>query len=55
MPELIAQTNMDMQSVIRLREELAKLTQWLGRDTKKFFVSDYEAASPDYIEKSRGV
>ncbi|SLM33405.1 histone acetylase complex subunit [Lasallia pustulata] len=55
MPELIAQTNMDQQSVNRLREELAKLTQWLGKNSSRFFTSDYEAATQDYIEKARGV
>ncbi|KAF2431983.1 MRG-domain-containing protein [Tothia fuscella] len=30
MPELVAQTNMDMQSVNRLREEMIKLTMWLA-------------------------
>ena len=55
MPELIAQTNMDQQSVNRLREELAKLTQWLGKNSSRFFTSDYESATQDYIEKARGV
>ncbi|MCJ1372449.1 Esa1p-associated factor [Loxospora ochrophaea] len=55
MPELIAQTNMDQQSVNRLREELAKMTQWLGKNSGRFFSAEYEAASQDYIEKARGV
>ena len=55
MPELIAQTNMDQQAVNRLREELAKLTQWLGKNSTRFFTTEYEAASQDYIEKARGV
>ena len=55
MPELIAQTNMDQQSVNRLREELAKLTQWLAKNSIRFFITDYENASQEYIEKARGV
>lgn len=55
LPELIAQTNMDQQSVNRLREELHKLTQWLGKNSTRFFKAPYEAASQDYIEKVRGV
>ena len=55
MPELIAQTNMDQQSVNRLREELSKMTQWLGKNSPRFFVGQYENASQDYIEKARGV
>ncbi|KAI9812381.1 MAG: Esa1p-associated factor [Thelocarpon impressellum] len=55
MPELIAQTNMDQQSVTRLREELAKLTQWLGKHSARFFTAEYENASQEYIEKARGV
>jgi mortality factor 4-like protein 1 len=30
MPELIAQTNMDQQSVGRLREEMIKLSMWMA-------------------------
>jgi mortality factor 4-like protein 1 len=54
MPELIAQTNMDQQAVNRLREELAKITQWLGKNALRYFTTEYEAASHDYIEKARG-
>ncbi|MCJ1433102.1 Esa1p-associated factor [Xylographa pallens] len=55
MPELIAQTNMDHQAVNRLREELAKLTQWLGKNASKYFTAEYESATQEYIEKARGV
>lgn len=55
MPELISQTNMDQQSINRLREELAKLTQWLGKNSARFFTTEYEPASQDYLEKARGV
>lgn len=43
MPELIAQTNMDQQSVSRLREELIKLTMWLAipENIKKYFSVPY--------------
>ncbi|RQM05303.1 hypothetical protein DH86_00001854 [Scytalidium sp. 3C] len=55
LPELIAQTNMDVQSVNRLREELSKLTNWLGKNATTYFVSEYETPSQDYIEKARSV
>ena len=55
MPELIAQTNMDHQAVNRLREELAKITQWLGKNVTRYFTTEYEAATQEYIEKARGV
>jgi len=55
LPELVAQTNMDQQSVKRLKEELTRLTNWLGRNTTKYFVSEYETTGPEYIEKARGV
>ncbi|KAK5958637.1 Esa1p-associated factor [Knufia fluminis] len=42
MPELIAQTNMDAQSVQRLKEELTKFTVWLSRNSEKLFVAKYE-------------
>lgn len=46
---------MDLQSVNRLREELSKLTNWLGKNTTTYFVSEYETPSQDYVEKARGV
>lgn len=48
LPELIAQTNMDSQSVNRLREELAKITSWLGKHSGRFFTVEYEEAGEDY-------
>jgi len=46
---------MDTQSVNRLREELSKLTIWLGKNAVLYFVSEYETPSQDYVEKARGV
>lgn len=42
MPELIAQTNMDAEAVARLKEELTKFTNWLSRNSEKYFVAKYE-------------
>jgi hypothetical protein len=53
LPELIAQTNMDQQSVNRLREELAKMTNWLGKNALEYFASEYETPSQNYIDKAR--
>ncbi|PMD23785.1 MRG-domain-containing protein [Hyaloscypha hepaticicola] len=55
LPELIAQTNMDHQSVNRLREELTKLTNWLGRNYLTYFVSEYEIPGQEYIEKAKSL
>ncbi|KAH6682976.1 MRG-domain-containing protein [Halenospora varia] len=55
LPELIAQTNMDSQSVNRLREELSKMANWLGRNADHYFVKEYETPSQQYVEKARGV
>jgi len=55
MPELIAQTNMDHQAVSRLREELAKLTQWLAKHASTYFIAEYEAAGPEYADRARGL
>lgn len=46
---------MDHQSVNRLREELSKLTMWMGKNSNRFFTAEYENASQEYIEKARGV
>ncbi|KAI0006967.1 MRG-domain-containing protein [Xylariaceae sp. FL0662B] len=53
LPELIAQTNMDQQSVNRLREELAKFCTWLSKNTTAYFISNYESPSQDYIQKAK--
>jgi len=46
---------MDLQSVNRLREELQKLTIWLGKETnmQTYFVSEYETPGNAYIEKAK--
>lgn len=53
LPELLAQTNMDQQSVSRLREEIGKFTVWLGRNCENYFVNEYETPSQEYIDKAR--
>ena len=53
MPEIIAQTNMDQQSIARLKEELTKFCTWLGRNSAKFFCAKYEKPSAEYIEAAR--
>ncbi len=53
LPELLAQTNMDQQSVSRLREEIGKFTMWLCRNSKTYFASQYESPSQEYIDKAR--
>jgi mortality factor 4-like protein 1 len=53
MPELIAQTNMDTQSVARLKEEISKFCTWLARNSNKFFCAKYEKPSAEYIENAR--
>jgi mortality factor 4-like protein 1 len=53
MPELIAQTNMDLQAVNRLREELGFMTNWLQKEAQvaAFFSSTYESPGQAYIDK----
>ncbi|KAA8565373.1 hypothetical protein EYC84_011080 [Monilinia fructicola] len=53
LPELVAQTNMDLQSVNRLREELGKLTNWIGKNAKDYFVNEYETPGAEYVDKAR--
>ena len=55
MPELIAQTNMDQQSVTRLREEVTKMAQWLSRNASSVFTVAYEPVSAEYEAISKGV
>ncbi|KAF2762174.1 mortality factor 4-like protein-like protein 1 [Pseudovirgaria hyperparasitica] len=53
MPELIAQTNMDQQSVNRLREELVRMTTWLAKEPNvgRYFTSEYESTNSTYKDK----
>ena len=53
MPELIAQTNMDVQAINRLREELSGMTTWLSKEPQVsvFFSSVYESPGQAYIDK----
>ncbi|KAL1601016.1 Esa1p-associated factor [Nothophoma quercina] len=53
MPELIAQTNMDVQAISRLREELSGMTTWLSKEPQvnAFFSSVYESPGQAYIDK----
>lgn len=44
---------MDQQSINRLREEISKFTVWLSRNTEKYFVSEYETPSQEYVDKAR--
>ena len=53
MPELIAQTNMDSQSVHRLREEISKLCLWLAKHSSDYFTGQYETPPADYVAKTR--
>lgn len=53
LPELVGQTNMDQQSVGRLREEITKFSNWLSKNSEKYFVRQYEDPGADYIAKAR--
>lgn len=53
LPELLAQTNMDQQSVSRLREEIGKFAVWLSRNAATYFVNEYETPSQEYVENAR--
>ncbi|KFY55570.1 hypothetical protein V496_06963 [Pseudogymnoascus sp. VKM F-4515 (FW-2607)] len=56
LPELIAQTNMDQQSVTHLREEIVKMTNWMIKKPilDKYFVNEYETPNQSYIDMARG-
>jgi len=48
MPDLIAHTNMDAQSVSRLREELSKMTQWMAKRISTYLSVEYDHVGQDY-------
>ena len=45
---------MDKQSVDRLREELTRFSNWLGRNPDKYFTKEYETPSAEYVVRARG-
>lgn len=55
MPELIAATHLDEQGVSRLREELARITQWLARPDvlPTVFINEYENVSQEYENRAK--
>lgn len=52
LPELLAQTNMDLQATQRLREELSKFSIWLSKNSEKYFRTEYISAEDDVVKKS---
>ncbi|KAF3387330.1 Chromatin modification-related protein eaf3 [Penicillium rolfsii] len=52
LPELLAQTNMDLQSTQHLREELSKFAIWLSRNSEKYFRTQYISAEDAVVKKS---
>lgn len=54
LPGLIAETNMAPEQMAKLRHEVVKITHWLSRHEARYFTTDYENASQEYIEKARG-
>lgn len=53
LPELIAQTNMDQQSVGRLREEITKFTNWLGKNYATYWQKEYETPDAEYVASAK--
>lgn len=47
-PALIAQTNMDQQSITVLREHLEHLLKFMMENRNKLFLKEYENTSPHY-------
>lgn len=54
LPALIAQTNMDQQSVAALREHVEDCLKFMVQHRSKFFLKEYENTSPHYEAISRG-
>ncbi|KAJ5195375.1 Chromatin modification-related protein eaf3 [Penicillium cinerascens] len=51
LPELLAQTNMDIQNTQRMREEISKLSLWLSRNSEKYFRTEYIPAEDSYEDE----
>lgn len=55
MPALIAQTNMDQQSISVLSQHLEDCLRYMLENRGKLFVKEYENTSPHYEAVSRGI
>ncbi|MDI1491944.1 MAG: Esa1p-associated factor [Ramalina farinacea] len=55
LPELIAQTNMDAQSVKKLKEEITALTNWMAKNSARFMTQAYQVANPEYVDAAKGL
>lgn len=55
LPELIAQTNMDKQAVSKLRDEIQRMSEWLGRSANRYFNKQYESYGAEYRAKAKAV
>ncbi|ORY01480.1 MRG-domain-containing protein [Basidiobolus meristosporus CBS 931.73] len=51
LPMLIAHTSMDQEAINILRDHFTEFMKYLQKNAKEIFISQYEKASDDYIEK----
>ncbi|KAI9884507.1 MAG: hypothetical protein M1823_003722 [Watsoniomyces obsoletus] len=54
LPEMIAQTNMDSQTIQALRVEINRILAWLSRNVDTYFVQEYETADAEYVNRATG-
>ncbi|KAJ5908823.1 hypothetical protein N7495_001505 [Penicillium taxi] len=47
LPELLAQTNMDITATRSVREDISKMSMWLSRNSERFFTGKYIPALED--------
>jgi len=48
LPEMIAHTNMDADTVVTLKEHLADILKWMMAERGRLFVASYDNTSPQY-------
>ncbi|OZJ04196.1 hypothetical protein BZG36_02180 [Bifiguratus adelaidae] len=53
MPSLIAQTNMEQDTIALLRDHLSEFMKFLLKHQKQFFLSEYENATPGYVSQTK--
>lgn len=55
MPEFVANTNIDRQSALRLKEELSRLSLFLAKSEsmRRYFSAPYESPSNAYKNKAQ--
>ena len=46
---------MDAQSIKKLKDEVVAMSDWLSKNSARYFTQPYESASAEYLEVAKGL